>query len=104
MSSGGGTAGHPECAQGEQKGCGVGEHVTGVGEERQAPGPEAAHDLGHGVRARQPEHDPEPAPVVCPIEPGAGMHVGVRAGVRVRVGHPGGVYAPLREAHRPRRR
>jgi len=57
------TRGEPDRRQREAGPHDVGEHVPGVGQEREAVRGQADHDLGDEERARDPEHDDQPAPV-----------------------------------------
>ena len=55
----GGTAGDAEGGPGHAERREVGQHVPGVGDQRQRAGDEAAHDLGHHEPARQQRRDPD---------------------------------------------
>ncbi len=61
---GGGATGHPERPQREQERRRVGEHVAGVGEQREAARDERADDLDHQHDQRDAQHQGQPAAVV----------------------------------------
>ena len=75
-------AGERGGGEGEADGAGVGEHVGGVGEQRQRVGDEAGDDLDDHEAEDQPEREPELAAVRV-----GGDRVAVVVGVVVRHGN-----------------
>ena len=71
-----GTPGDAERHPGERQGGGVGQHVAGVGDQRQRAGEQPAHHLGHREPAGQPQGDQHAARVI-------GRHLAVGVGVAV---------------------
>jgi hypothetical protein len=67
--------------------------VAGVGQQREAAGPQPTDDFGDHVGERQSEHDSEPLSIR--------RSIAARDGVRMGVGHPDRVYVTLAERHKP---